>query len=214
MSTSDSRRSTNGVPQPVAPIADLMSSFPAPWALCGGWAVDAWLGRSTREHVDVDISVFVQDRQALFEHLAGWQLVAHGLNVEINTHKLWDSQPLDFPGHIHARLDRGEVLPDGDLLPEQGFTLDIQLGDRSGTDWVLNAKPRIVIPIEDAVQKSPWGLPAVVPEVLLFFKSLELRRRDKLDFLALLPHLTQERRDWVRGAISLAGHPWLSQLSP
>jgi hypothetical protein len=46
-----------------------MSSFPAPWALCGGWAIDAWLGRQTREHGDVDVSVFLQDQRALFEHL-------------------------------------------------------------------------------------------------------------------------------------------------
>ena len=57
------------------------------------------------------------------------------------------------------------------------------------------------------------GLPTVVPEVLLFFKSRELRRRDKLDFLALLPHLGEEQRGWLAGAISLAGHPWLPQLS-
>ena len=53
----------------------------------------------------------------------------------------------------------------------------------------------------------------MVPEVLLFYKARELRRRDKLDFLALLPHLTVEQRDWLRNAISLVGHPWLSQLS-
>ncbi len=213
MSTSDSRRSTNDVPQPVAPIADLMSSFRAPWALCGGWAVDAWLGRSTREHVDVDIFVFIQDQQALFDHLTSWQLTAHG-RTAIDTHKLWDGRPLDFPGHIHGRLDAGEAVPDGVLKPEQGFTLDIQLGDRFGDDWILSRQPRISLPLGDGVQQSPWGLPTVVPEVLLFFKARELRQRDKVDFLALLPQLTREQRDWVRGAISLAGHPWLSQLSP
>ena len=213
MSTPDTRRSSNDVPEPVAPIADLMSSFPAQWALCGGWAVDAWLGRSTREHADVDISVFVQDQQALFDHLTSWQLTAHGLNVEIDTHKLWDGQPLEFPGHIHARPDRGEVLPDGDLMPEQGFILDLQLGDRSGDEWVLNAEPRIAIPMANAVRESPWGLPTVAPEVLLFFKSIELRRRDKLDFARVLPHLTDEQREWLRDAVSRLGHPWQAKLS-
>ena len=205
-------RPLNDVPESVAPIVELMSTFPAPWALCGGWAVDAWLGRATREHPDVDICVFVQDHRALFDHLTSWQLTAHGLNVEIETHELWDGRSLDFPGHIHARLDSGEVLPDGDLLPEQGFTLDIQLGYRSGNDWILSSEPRVAIPIADAVRESPWGLPTVVPEVLLFFKSLDLRRRDKLDFETVLPHLGQEQRDWLREAIARLGHPWLSQL--
>ena len=214
MSSPVSRQTANDLPEPVAPIAKLMSAFRAPWALSGGWAIDAWLGHQTRDHGDVDISVFIQDQQALFDHLAGWQLVAHGPNVDVNTSELWDGRSLDFPGHIHGRLDASEAVPDGVLKPEQGFTLDIQLGDRSGDDWILSRQPRISLPLGDGVQQSPWGLPTVVPEVLLFFKARELRQRDKLDFLALLPQLTREQRDWVRGAISLAGHPWLPQLAP
>ena len=120
-----------------------------------------------------------------------------------------------MPGHLHGRLNTGEGLPDRvDAATDQGFSLDIQLNDRSGDDWILARQPRISLPLRNGVQQSPWGLPTVVPEVLLFFKARELRRRDKLDFLALLPDLTQEQRDWLRSAISLVGHPWLSQLSP
>ena len=213
MSTSVSRQPTNHVPEPLAGVADLMSTYRPTWCLCGGWAVDAWLGRQTRDHPDVDIAVFQDDQRALFDHLAGWQLVAHGPNVDVNTSQLWDGRSLDFPVHLHGRLDAGEAVPDGVLKPEQGFTLDIQFGDRSGDDWILSRQPRISLPLGDGVQQSPWGLPTVVPEVLLFFKARELRQRDKLDFLALLPQLTREQRDWARGAISLAGHPWLPQLS-
>jgi hypothetical protein len=60
----------------------------------------------------------------------------------------------------------------------------------------------------------------VSPEVLLFYKGWPqddagfLRRRDKLDFAALLPELDGERREWLRSAIEQVGHPWLPQLSP
>ncbi len=215
MSSPVSRQTAHNVPEPVTRIAELMSTFPAPWALCGGWAVDSWLGRQTRDHDDVDISVFIEDQRALFDHLAGWQLVAHGPNVDVNTSQLWDGRSLDFPVHLHGRPDAGEGLPDRvDSASQQGFTLDIQLGDRAGDDWILSRQPRISLPLGDGVQQSPWDLPTVVPEVLFFFKARELRQCDKLDFLALLPQLTREQRDWVRGAISLAGHPWLPQLSP
>jgi len=192
-----------------------MSAFPAPWAICGGWAIDAWLGRHTREHGDVDIAVFVQDQRALFDYLAGWQLVAHDPHVDGGTAEPWDGRPLGLPGHIHGRLNTGEGMPDRvDAATDQGFGLDIQLNERSGDDWILSRQPRISLPVRNGVRQSPWSLPTVVPEVLLFFKALDLRRRDKLDFLAVLPDLTQEQREWLRSAISLAGHPWLSQLSP
>ncbi len=219
LSKSVSRQSSNGVPDPVAPIAELMSAFPAPWALCGGWAVDAWLGRQTRDHGDVDISVFIQDQRALFDHLDGWQLVAHGPIVPVDTNEPWDGRRLDLPVHIHGRLDAGEALPAGVLTPQQGFSLDIQFGDRSGDDWILSRRPRISLPLRNGIQASPWGLPTVVPEVLLFFKATAYfgieeqmtggRFQDEPDFLAVLPHLTEEQGHWLREAISLVqpGHP-------
>ena len=238
MSTYPSRETANHVPEPVAPIAELMSTFRASWALGGGWAVDAWLGCQTRDHLDVDICVFIQDQRALFDHLAGWQLVAHGPNAPANTNEPWDGRRLDLPVHVHGRLDTGEVLPDGVLTPQQGFGLDIQFGDRSGRDWILSStaawewpaaartrQPRIGVPLRHGIEASPWGLPTVVPKVLLFFKATAYfgveeqmtggRFQDEPDFLALLPHLTEEQRRWLRESIALLhpDHPWLSQLS-
>jgi len=222
LSTYPSRETANHVPEPVAPIAELMSTFRASWALGGGWAVDAWLGCQTRDHLDVDICVFIQDQRALFDHLAGWQLVAHGPNVPADTNEPWNGRRLDLPVHIHGRLDAGEALPDGDLTPQQGFSLDIQFGDRSGDEWILSLQARISLPLRNGVQQSPWGLPTVVPEVLLFFKATAyagtpnyMRPRDRQDFLALKPRLSKEQRNWLREAISVvdAEHPWLAELS-
>jgi len=203
------------VPEPVARVADLMSTFRPRWALCGGWAVDAWLGRQTRDHNDVDIAVFQDDQHAIFDHLVGWELIAHDPNVAGDTAELWSGRRLDLPAHIHARSPeaRGRLPDRLDAPVQAGFSLDIQLNERSGSDWILSREPRVTIPLQVAVRQSEWGVPTLVPEALLFYKATELRRRDKLDFLALLPHLTDEHREWLWKAISLVGHPWLTQLS-
>lgn len=191
-----------------------MASFRAPWALCGAWALDAWLGQITREHGDVDISVFAPDQRSLFEHLRGWQLLPHGPSVGEDYADAWDGRWLEPPSHIHARPDTGDALPsDGIAKEEQGFRVEFQIDDRSGDDWVLHREPRITFPVRDAITESAWGLPVVVPEVLLFFKARELRRRDKLDFAVALPHLSPQQLEWLRDAISRIGHPWLSELS-
>jgi len=192
-----------------------MAGYERPWSLCGGWAVDAWVGRLTRDHGDVDISVFQEDLTVLFEHLRGWQLVAHDPNVAGDTSELWNGRRIDIPGHIHARVSEPSAeMPERLEDPgKQGFGLDIQIDDRDGDDWVMRREPRISLPVSQGIAESAWGLPTATPGVLLFFKSADPRLRDKLDFAALLPLLTSGQRDWLRNAIELTGHPWLARLS-
>jgi hypothetical protein len=189
-----------------------MSTFRPRWYLCGAWAADAWLGRQTREHADVDIAVFRDDQRAAFDHLAGWQLIAHDPHVAGDTTEPWDGRPLDLPAHVHARS-------------HDGFNLEVLLNERSGRDWVLSREPRLTLPLRRSARRCGWDSPAVVPEVIGFYKATayfdneemtDRRPRDESDFRTLLPLLSGEQRRWLREAISLVrpGHPWLTQLSP
>jgi hypothetical protein len=205
---------TNDVPEPVARIAGVMANFDRPWSLCGGWAVDAWLGRVTRDHGDIDISVFGEDQRALSDHLRDWQLLAHDADLPEGDGSWWDGRRvLALPAHIHARPDEGGDIPgDGIARPEHGFDLDIQIDARDRGEWILSREPLITVPLESAVAPSPWGVPAAVPEVLLLFKARDLRRRDHRDFQALLPRLTTAQTAWLFDAIGRLPHPWLTHL--
>ena len=196
---------------PVERVADVMAAFPCEWFLCGGWAVDAWMARQTRDHTDVDVGIFHEDQRCLLDHLVGWELVAHDDEVPDDTAEIWNGRRLSVPGHIHAR-DPG------------GFELDVQLNARSGGDWIVNTEPRIAVPLRDCVRTTPWELPAVTPEVILFFKAVppswrdrprhQVREQDEIDFLLLLPALTDEQCRWLHSAIALVDrvHPWLERL--
>lgn len=231
---STSRQTTNHIPELVAQVAETMRVYPARWVLCGGWAVDAWLGGETREHGDIDISVFVDDAHTLYEHLAGWQLVGHDATVVGDTNELWNGRPLVLPAHLHGRNPQsGQEVPEtGILTAEQGFGVEFVFNELIGDgEWLLyfipndvegfTPKPVLSVPLERCIKESPWGLPTLVPEVLLFYKATAykgsrnyLRRRDHLDFERLLPRLAPEQRAWLRDTIALveADHPWLGVL--
>ena len=199
------------IPRPVKRVADLMATFRPWWALCGGWAVDAWIGQQTRDHVDIDIVTFVDDQRAVFEQLADWNLIAHDALVDQETKDPWDGRQLVLPAHVHAHSDND-------------LELEVLINERSHDDWFLSAEPPIVVPISNATALSAWGIPTVVPEILLFYKGtayfgdVEMTKRrshDDVDFETLRDRLDRDERTWLRDSISrlYPNHPWLERLS-
>ena len=224
--------SVSTIPEPLAQIAADMSSFPRWWALCGGWAVDAWLGRVTREHGDIDVTVFFDDERAVFQHFAGWNVVAHDGANPVDSEP-WDGRILvrrsDVAAHLHARPpgeDNREALlrwvtPPHKADPDDR-NIEVVFNDLEGDDWLLRDSPRVTIRPGDAVRTSPWGLPTVTPEVVAFFKAAAYYRHERLwgrpqdisDFELLVPLLNPSEREWLRNAIATVhtDHPWLALL--
>jgi hypothetical protein len=175
-----------------------MSTFSRDWCLCGGWAVDAWLGRQTREHLDLDITVYHDDAFALIDHFAGWQVIAHDETYP-DSDEQWDGRALFLPAHVHIR--------------REGFNLDFQLGERAGAERLLRREPRLTVDAAACIERSGWGLPALAPEVILFYKAYAARPHDEADLQVLLPALDVARVKWLRDAIARVypSHTWLKQ---
>ena len=166
-----------------------MTGFRRPWAVCGGWAVDSWLGRQTREHLDVDLSIDAADQQRLHGYLRdGWLLNGHDPHDDDSVDP-WEGHRLELPAHVHAR--------------GHGLNLDVQLQARDGQKLVLQRSPPVTIPRSAAILESPWGFPTLAPEVVLFFKlSTPIRPHDQADIDLLLPLLRHEARAWLDAALT------------
>jgi hypothetical protein len=194
-----------GAPSEISRVAEVMEDFAPPWALCGGWAVDAWLGKTTRSHEDVDVSIWDEHQQDVFSHLGGWRLVGHVTDEDHDEE--WDGRPLAGPGHIHA-------------TSQDDFRLEVLLADHARHDWILRKDPFVAYPLLESVRVSDWGVPTVVPEILLFYKATayfadepmaERTGRDERDFRALVPTLSNDGLSWLEQAVAevMPGHPWL-----
>ena len=189
-------------PEPALVVADSLRSFGGTWSLCGGWAVDAWLGRVTRDHADVDVAMFMDEQARIWHELRDWSLVAH--DTPDASHDIpWDGHDLGFPAHLHA--DR--------FAPKR----EIQLNERESGEWLLQREPRIALPFPRFAVASGWGIPTMAPEAVLFYKGADTNRRphDEQDFDALGPHLDAGQRAWLQAALRLIdpGHSWLERLA-
>jgi hypothetical protein len=199
-------------PDPLARAVTVMSGFERQWFLCGGWSVDAWLGRVTRDHADIDVAVFQDEQAALYEFMADRVPIGHDDNVDDSTQEPWAGRWLDMPAHIHAK--------------EAGIEWDFQLSDREGTDLLLRRDPRHTLPLTQATGMTGWGIPALAPPVIVYYKAIvptwrnvprdPPRAHDSRDFEALRPLLDRTDRAWLASAIASLepSHPWLSALRP
>ena len=189
------------LPQPLVYVRDLLHGFPRPWFFCGGWAGDAWLGRETRRHGDVDVAVVHSDQRAIFEHLPGWALVGHDPSVPDDTTEQWNGRHLDLPAHIHVPTP-GSSLSTSPALKHSAVEFEFILVERADPELILRS--------------DPWGLPVLAPQAVLLHKALDSgipRRQDEQDFEALLPTLSIAQLGWLRDSLARArpGHPWLAR---
>ena len=184
------------LPELIATVRQLMAPYTGTWALCGGWAVDAWLGRVTREHEDIDVAVFRDEQELIHRELGPtWQLVAH--ETKEAAHDVpWDGHPLARWSHVHA----GEAVE-----PER----ELHVSERGEGVWLLGhwslGDRTAALPQGRFALETGWGVPLMAPEAIAFYKSIgERRRRDELDLVNLMEStLTDDQRAWLRDAVRL-----------
>lgn len=182
-----------------ADAAGLMRGYERRWWVGGGWAIDLFLGRTTRPHDDVDVVVPRDEQQLVHAHFAGWDLqTAHEGRLTP-----WHGERLELPIHvIWCRPD-----------PCSPWHLELLLMEVATGRWRFRRDPRITLEL-DRIGLVRDGIPYLAPEIPLLYKSKEPRERDEADLAAVLGELPEARRAWLAGALRLhdPAHPWLPRL--
>jgi aminoglycoside-2''-adenylyltransferase len=141
-----------------------MAGFEAPWGICGGWALDLFAGKQTRQHGDVDVAVFRRDQAALYRYLAdrGWWLeIADNGKLSV-----WEAdQPIDPPLHsIWASNQRFDPT-----------FVEFLLNERDGTNFIFRRDPSVRFPVEQAFVTTASGIPVLTPDIVNLYLSTDKR---------------------------------------
>ncbi|WLR42351.1 hypothetical protein LC087_16830 [Bacillus carboniphilus] len=179
-------------------VNELMSRFDKPWCVAGGWAIDLFIGRETREHGDIEIVIFRKDQLELKIHLKGWcfQKVVEG---ELQP---WGDEVLYLPIHeIHGVNTNGE-------------SLEVLLNETKGDEWRYRRNLNISYPLTSVIQFTKTGVPFLCPEVVLLYKMKNTRKKDHWDFMEVEEYLDDEKKSWLKQAIRSCDldHKWLPLL--
>lgn len=179
-------------PLSAAEAADRFAVFLGPWWIAGGWAIDLFVGRQTREHHDTDVLILRDDQRHLFDTLPGWKIHAAGMPVPGGLVCWRAGRP--FPPQVHDIWCRP--------CADAPWALQIMLMDAKDDRWLFRRDSRIGGPIAVLGQERN-GIPYLTPGIQLLFKSKHPRPRDEADLLTALPAMSAAQIRWLLDALHL-----------
>jgi len=181
----------------------LMAPLGAPWWIAGGWAIDLFLERMTRQHADMDVSILRRDQPALAGLLEGWDIhvAAGGVLTP------WKAGDWLEGGARHQFWARP--------TPTSPWSLEVLLEEGDTERWVYRRDGAVSLPLERFGRFSGDGAPYVAPEVALLYKSNRLdEERNRADFDAAASAMDEGGRAWLKAALRLTDpeNLWIGRL--
>jgi hypothetical protein len=188
-------------------VATLLAPLAAPWWIAGGWAIDLFLGKQTREHEDIDVQVLRRDQLAVRALFGGWDMQAA---LPPPRDETWPFRPWRLDEELDAEIHDIWCRP----TSTQPWALQLMIAATCDDSWLFRRMPAIRRPVDTIGCVSGEEIPYLAPEIQLLYKAKGLRPKDESDFAHALPALDQERRHWLRNALAAAhpSHPWLERL--
>ncbi len=168
-----------------ADAARWFGDWDGPWAICGGWAIELFVGRSFREHHDLEVSVARNDLAQLHEVLPGWEFFIPRPGSFVR----WP------PGHLPAADGAHQIW--GRPSPDAMWSVEIMFEDIRDGVLYYRRDPSVTLPLDEAILHTSDGIPYIAPQLQLLYKAKYSRPRDDEDFAAALPLLSDQQRAWL-----------------
>lgn len=204
------------------------------WYVCGGGAIDVFLGKQTRIHRDLDIAVFWEDRNSIVDFMlsvGGWRVFeACGGGI---IHELLDKQqPFEKRNLFCFTSNENRCTLESIGNDRYRFGLETkEQRDFTYIEFLFNQRDNeyFYLPLEiatlkrglnKALLKSNAEVPYLAPEIVLFYKARYLKYSpDKSDhyqdFDLTLPFLDKEQKQWLKESLEKEfgmEHVWLQRL--
>lgn len=172
-----------------------MQSFDKPWAIAGGWAIDLFLGKVTRDHDDIEIVLYRQDQLGIQEYLNDWNFkkVQNGIVIP------WERNEHLVPP-VHETY--------AEKVTEK---IEILLNESDAEHWLYRRDTRIKRELSKAFLTTNNGIPVLSPEIALLYKSKNPRPKDEMDFRNMYEYMSMQQKLWLQDSLKLiySKHPWI-----
>ena len=195
------------------------------YAICGGFALDLFLGYESRVHGDIDVLAFWEDREAIIAYMQSKGFLVYEMLGGGKVHRITDIRGQEkLRKNIFCCTGDCELVRLYDTEEQDVFWLDFQhtgLTKLNYIEFLFNEKTedafvyvrdnRVRRELKRAVLQKD-GIPYLAPELCLLFKSTDIEREGyQQDFELTVERLSEEQRAWFETAMELLypeGHRW------
>jgi hypothetical protein len=187
-----------------AELASRLAGVDRPWCVIGGWALDLWHGRVTREHHDLEFTVLREDFAHFRRALAnGSSFAFYVVRSGVLEFLPDDAEPDPSIGQIWCRD-----------ITANCWRVDMMIEPGTPESWICKRDHTITRPRAEIVRHSSDGIPYLRPAAILLLKAKHQRPKDEADFDAALPQLDENERAWLKTSLAKLhpGHVWIDRL--
>jgi len=183
--------------------AQLLVDLSVPWFFCGGWAVDLFVGATSRPHKDVDVAIWRRDQLAVQRYLSarGWRL-EKAINGELI---LWEpGEYIELPTHVIWCKRQGA----------QPSFVEVLFNEIDGATFCFRRDSTVRRALNSAVVHLESGYSVLAPEICLLYKAPYDEEEHDADFYCVLPYMNPDQCAWLRAGLEKLnpGHRWLEAL--
>ncbi len=192
--------------EPLQPeeVSELFKSLDINWWIAGGWAIDIFLGKKSREHLDIDVLILRKDQIIIHKHLNEWELYKtnqpglkpweKGEYLEIGVNSVWCKETSDSP-----------------------WVLEIMFLDTIKDEWFFRCNPKIRLTLMEIGLQTKSGISFLKPEIQLLYKANKNpSAKDMQDFLNVVSLLENESLIWLKNALLQQykeNHSWIVKIN-
>lgn len=197
------------------------------YAVCGGFAIDLFLGYESRKHGDIDILAYWKDRNAIIEYMQSKGYEVFEMLGGGKCHRITDINNQMFQKrNIFCSKDNCELVQLWETSEEDILFIDFKhigqtklnfmeflFNDKSATDFLYARNHDVKRSLDKAVLFAD-GIPYLAPEICLLYKSTDITREGyQHDYEKAFGKMSEDQRDWLNRALNTMfpdGHKWIN----
>ena len=187
-------------------IQVLLKSAPFQWWISGGWALDLFLGKETRPHFDIDVSIARQDQLTAQSFLRQWEF--------------WSTMRLESGEIFLPHWEKGEFLGKeipgcwARETPGAPWRFEFLMQEIDDRTWTFRYADVVQHGVDAIGAFTAENIPYLQPEIVLLTKALRRREVDEQDFLRVLPKLNRAQCEQLLNDIQKIqpDHAWLAVI--